>query len=156
MIIVIAIRDIWRRYDEESRALTNMGLTVPEVVRLAFGYATLSVRPDAVVATHTGQSNIFATVRNLLVDRMPYRDRLPFSRQSGYGLDDQAVYKVVDIIGEISLMLADAVIAQLGSFPPQLRMSRCIGQDLTLIYNEEHSPYVHRRLDEGRTCRPQR
>lgn len=149
MIIVIAIRDIWRRFDEESLALKNLGLEVPEVIQLAFGYAALSAYPGPVVLPHSTSNNIFVAVKTLLQDRLPHNDRLSFTRQSGYGLGDQVVYKVVDIVGEISSMLADAVIQQLGSFPPQLRFGRCLGKDLTLTLEQGHTLHAHRRFAQG-------
>ncbi len=145
-VIVIAIREIWARFEEDSHALLNSGLTVRDAVFLAYGFAVLSnLRYGQQSMTPTG--DIFSAVRNLLIDRLPMDDtrlsRLPFSRQSGYGVDDQMVYRVVDIVGEISQMLSNAVIHQLGHFPPNLQLSRFTGLDLVLHLNNEDSRVSH-------------
>ena len=151
MYITIAIREIWKRFDEDSLRLKHLGLRVPDLLQLAFGYAALSTYPET--PPHSPRyyrTDIFTAVRNLLIDRMPHSDRLPFTRQSGYGVDDQLIYQVVDMIGEISRMLADAVIRQLGSFPLQLRLFRCIGPDLILLLDEDSREFVHHRSSDSR------
>lgn len=137
MYIIISIHDIWRRYTEQSIALQNVGLEVKDVVHLAFGFAAISASPGPVVGVHQSSGNIFTEVSNLLVDRLPLTNRLPFTRQPAYGVNDTIVYHVVDIIGEISQMLIDAVVNQIGSFPPQLRLLHLTGPDLVLTISEE-------------------
>ena len=149
MLIVIPIQDIWRRFAEDSRVLSNMGITVKDIVHLAFGYAAASCVTSDVALPHRG-FHIFEAVSNLLVDRLPQPDRLPFPRQSAYGaLGDPRLHQVVDIVGEVSQMLADAVIHQLGSFPPQLRLLRFVGPDLVLIINEEDRDFLRNSGTEG-------
>ncbi|WJJ55222.1 hypothetical protein [Xanthomonas phage RTH11] len=143
MLIVIAIQDIWKRFGEDSQALQNIGLQVEDVVKLAYGYACLTNRPYAHEAMIPVSANIFTAVRDLLVDRLPFDDRLPFTRQSGYGVNDQVVHRVVDIVGEISQMLSDAVIRQVGHFPAGLILQRLMGPDLVLYYNTEDSRVPH-------------
>lgn len=146
MIIVIKIQEIWQRYEEESLALKNVGISVEEAVHLAFGFAALSTQPVIGSSSHRAGYSIFTIIRNKLFEQTGTIDRPPLSRGSGYGLnidDDRKVFWVVDVIGEISRMLADAVIHQLGSFPPQLRLLRFIGPDPVLIINEEHSVPHH-------------
>jgi hypothetical protein len=132
MIIVIKIQDIWKRYDEETRALRNIGISIEDAVKLAYGFAVVSCHPCPVVPAQRSRADVFTAIRNLLVDRIDAIDRLPFSRQSGYGGNDRELFLAADIVGEISRMLADAVIQQLGSFPPKLRLTRFIGPDLVL------------------------
>jgi len=149
MYIVIPIQDIWKRFAEDSRALGSMGVTVKDVVHLAFGYAAASCIATSVALPHRG-FHIFESVTNLLVDRLPQTDRLPFSRQSAYGANaDTRVHQVVDIVGEVSHMLADAVTRQLGSFPPNLRLLRFVGPDLVLIINEEDRDFLCDSVAEG-------
>lgn len=143
-ILVIAIRDIWERFEEDSHALANCGLSVKDAVYLAYGYASLSNRPRASDLRIPVGDSIFTAVRSLLTDRLPMEDdRLPFSRQPGYGVNDQMVYRVVDIVGEISHMLSNAVIRQLGSFPAYLELSKFTGKDLVLQLNTEDSRVSH-------------
>lgn len=138
MQIIISINDIWRRYTEQSLALKNVGVDVNRVIHIAYGYAVVSANAEAVYPTHTTGRNIFTEVSSLLIDRLPHNDRLPFTRQSAYGgNNDTLVYHVVDLIGEISQMLIDAVVHQLGSFPPHLRLLRFVGPDLVLTTNNE-------------------
>lgn len=146
MQIVIRIQDIWTRYAEDSLALKNVGVTVEEVVHLAFGYAVLTCQTRPVSLGHRAGGDIFTLVTNLLADRLPIDDRLPGLRQSVYGGHSAIVYKVVDMVGEISHMLADAVIQQLGTFPPYLRLLRFVGPDLVLILNEEHRESLSYRI----------
>lgn len=151
MHIVIPIRDIWMRYAEDSRALSNMGIKVEEVVHLAFGYAAATCQMAPTIHSHRG-FHIFEHVTNLLVDRLPHTDdRLPFSRQSAYGAvgADIRVHQVVDIVGEVSRMLVDAVTSLLGSFPPQLRLLRFAGPDLVLIIDEETRGFLCDRVSQG-------
>lgn len=118
-------------------------------MRLAYGYAVLSSNPGPIHRPYQGHQgyHIFQKVADLLVDRLPIKDRLPVTRQSVYGVgEDKIVYQVVDIIGEVSRMLADAVISQIGSFPPQLRLERFIGPDLVLAINEENRDSLRNRV----------
>jgi hypothetical protein len=138
MVIVIKIQDIWIRHDEESLALCNVGLSVKEAVTMAFGFAAISQLPaNTSIATY-GRCDIVSAVRDVMSNHLSAIDRLPLPRKSGYGLEDvdnnRGVLWIVERIGEISHMLADAVIKQLGTFPPQLRLLRFIGQDLVLTY----------------------
>lgn len=151
MQIVIGIRDIWVRYEEQSKALLNLGIEVQDVVKLAYGYAAVSAQPKGtpVFGLHDRGNDIMTLAKNLLIDRLPHDDRLPFSRQSGYGIGDRTVFQLVDIVGEISLMLVDAVIKQVGSWPPQLTLFRFLGPDLVLHLSEEHSGIVRHRFAQG-------
>ncbi len=155
-VIIIAIRDIWIRFEEESQALTHAGLSVEDAVKMAFGYAALSNRRPWGRQTVPVAVDIFTAVRNLLIDRLPMDDdRLPFTRQSGYGVNDMLVYRVVDIIGEISHMLSNAVIMQLGQFPANLQLNSFTGLDLVLHLNSEDSRVPH-PFAPSQTQRPER
>lgn len=148
--IVIAIREIWERYEEDSRALQHCGLSVQDAVFLAFGFAALSNRSAWSHTSIPVPPDIFTAVRNLLIERLPMDDdRLPFTRQPGYGVDDLIVYRVVDIVGEISHMLSNAVNRQLGSFPPDLQLNRFTGLDLVLHLNNEESRVPHSFAKSG-------
>lgn len=153
MQIVISIQDIWRRYEEQSRALLNLGVEVEDVVKLAYGFAAISAQPNLPYVhgvTHQHGNDIITLARNLLIDRLPHDDRLPFSRQSGYGIGDQTVFHLVDVVGEISLMLVDAVVKQVGSWPMELRLYRFVGPDLVLYLREDHSEIVRHRIAQSR------
>lgn len=155
MVIVIAIRDVWHRYGDDSRVLSNVGIKVEEVVQLAFGFAAISCQTSCL---RTTSCDIVGVVSELLrsrrqeieivgtVDKLEqikqrqhkvHTSRLPFMRQSGYGHNDPEVFRIVDIVGEISHMLVDAVIRQVGHFPPKLRLLKFIGKDLVLTYPGE-------------------
>ena len=132
MIIVIKIQDIWKRYDEESLALKNIGISIKDAVKLAYGFAAVSCHPHPVASVQRSRVDVFSALQNLLVDQIGLWGHLPCRMQSVYGENCRELFLAADIIGEISRMLADAVIEQLGSFPPKLRLSRFIGPDLVL------------------------
>lgn len=138
MIIVIAIRDIWQRYDHDSLVLGRVGVCPKAVIKLAFGFACLSCQSEIAKNIHSiAAPNVFNAVNQLIGGRDLDINRLPAKRQSIYDPHFSDTYRIVDIVGEISRMLVDAVIRQIGSFPARLTLHRFIGHDIVLKYPED-------------------
>lgn len=148
MQIIVSINDVRHRYDEEnSRVLTNLGLKLEDLVSYAFGFMVGSMQSHRPLAQFgmRGHDDIFAHVTRLLNDQLPIEGRLVYAR------NHPSVHRVVDMIGEISQILADDVVRQIGHVPANLTLTRFIGPDLILSVNEDYRERsVHRSLPAGR------
>lgn len=153
MIIVIPIREIWQRFDEQSAGLKNLGVTVELAVQTAFGFAVQSAQGQAMQSPQSAVSfeMLVLHLLRLLNDQLPSNGQLVYDRNS------PQLHHLVDVIGEISYMLADTVIRQLGQFPLTLRLERFTGPDLVLsLDDEDNRESVHRSFSDRRAPRYQR
>lgn len=148
MQIIVSIHDVRQRYDaENNRVLANLGLNLEDLVAFAFGFMVGSMqrhRPPSQFGLR-GHDDIFTQVARLLNDQLPSDGQLVYAR------NHPSVHRVVDMIGEISQILADDVVRQIGHVPAHLQLHRFIGPDLILSVNEDYRERsVRYRLPAGR------
>lgn len=125
MNILLHTHEIDSAWTLRYRGRDNPLLSKQEVVSLAFYFARATVNPSGANRPSTFQE-LQTQLRRKIIDR------LPDMRQSDFCRVDNMTADLIDLIGEFSRMIIDAVVRILGAFPSSAYLIRHVGPDLLI------------------------